>query len=292
MNYPSPQLLQVLLTFQESKNLVQTAERLKISQPAVTQRLKHLQEQVKIPLYAFEGRKKVLTHYGRALSELARQTFQELEVGFENLNRRYAAPEQLVLRVGGAQELVGLFSELVGFPGRMEHRKMTESQARSALGAEVIDVALCETIADSTELVSRKFFESPSHIIFHRKYFSSAANFWDLRQRPELCLQTPCVLHRLQQSYIDRFCAALMLERKSLNNRAIFEDWYSILSFVESGGGYAVVPGFVQSQSKEVRGIDIPHSVIQRSSYYAIFPRKLKKIESFKKALSFVLRSS
>lgn len=292
MTYPDPELLKVLIAFQESKNLIQAAERLQISQPAITQRLQRLQEQVRQPLYAFEGRKKVLTHYGKALYDLAKQAFHNLETSFENLNRRYASPEELVLRIGGHNELVGLFSELIDFPGRIDHRQMSDDQAFMALEAEEIDVALGEMIFDSTNLISRKFFESPARIIFHRKYFPSVMNFRDFQENLDLLAKSPCSVHRSEVSYIEKFCKGVGIAASQLNNRAIFEDWHSILNFVESGSGFAIVPGYIHSQSRDVKGIDIPHAIIQRSNYYAVFQKKLKKIESFKRVLNFVVSSS
>jgi DNA-binding transcriptional LysR family regulator len=292
MRYPEPRLLEVLIAFQESKNLIQAAERLQISQPAVTQRLQHLQEQVSQPLYAFEGRKKVLTHYGKALYDLAKLNFQLLESNFENLNRLYASPSQLVLKVGGQKELVGLFSELIDFPGRIDHRQMTDGEAALALEAEQIDVVLSEHILDSAHFISRKFLESPSRIIFHKKFFPAVINFRDVQESATSFLKSPCANHRLEEKYLEKFCKGVGIDIKLLNNRAVFDDWYSILHFVENGAGFAIVPGYIHSQSKDIRTIDIPHAVIQRSNYYALFQKKLKKIESFKKVLNFVVSSS
>ncbi|MEK6578483.1 MAG: LysR family transcriptional regulator [Bdellovibrionota bacterium] len=292
MKFPAPDLLQVLIAFQESKNLVQAAQKLKISQPAVTQRLQRLQEQVAQPLYAYEGRKKVLTQYGKALYDMTLQNFNQLGTDFESLNRRYAAPEQLVLRVGGQKELVSLFSEVIRFPGQMDCRKLSETQAVTALKSESIDVALSASIFDSAEWMSRKFLECSSHLIFHRKIFPNLNGFRDFQEEPNLLIQAPCARHRIETDYMERFCRGVKINPDGLNDRALFEDWHSILGFVESRNGYAVVPGFIQSQSKDIVSFDIPHAIIPRSSYYASFQRKLKKIESFKQVLNFAMSSS
>ena len=292
MNLPEPQLLQVLIAFHEAINLIQAAERLMISQPAVSQRLQRLQSQVEQPLYAFEGRKKVLTHYGKALYEMAKINFSRFETDFQNLNRRYASPEHLVLRVGGLKELTSVLSEVMDFSGRIDHRKMTEDQALDALAAEIIDVAISESIIDTNELMSRKFFEGASRLIFHRKLFPTISSFRDVQENAEDFIQGSCILNRLETSYIEKFCKNLKIGSAKLNTKATFEDWSSILNYVEGGGGFAIVPSFIHSQSKEIKNIDIPHAVVARSAYYAVFKRKLKKIESFKKVLNFSLSSS
>ncbi len=292
MNLPEPGLLQVLIAFNEAKNLIQAAEKLKISQPAVTQRLQRLQEQVEQPLYAFEGRKKVLTHYGKALYEMAKLNFTQFDTDFQNLNRRYASPEQLVLRVGGLKELMGIFSEIIDFSGRSDHRKMTEAQALSAVQAEVIDIAISESIVDNSDLMSRKFFEGSSRIMFHRNIFPAITSFRDIYENSDLITQGSCIMNRIDCSYLEKFCKSIKVDHSKIIAKATFEDWSSVLSFIENGSGYAVVPSFIQSQVKEIRSIDIPHAVISRSIFYAVFKRKLKKIESFKKVLNFSVSSS
>lgn len=292
MIFPDPELLQVLIAFHEAKNLIQAAERLGISQPAVTQRLQRLQEQVEYPLYAFEGRRKVLTHYGKALYDLARVNFLQLETDFQNLNRRYASPEQLVLRVAGAKELMSLFSEVIEFAGRIDHRKMPEDLAVAAVESETADIAISEAIIDSAELMSRKFFEGSSRIIFHRKVFPSIVSFRDIQDNSELIFQGSCVLHRLETTYLEKFYKSIKRDASKVNAKATFEDWSSVLNYVEGGGGYAVAPAYIQPHAKDVRVVDVPHAVISRSTYYAVFKRKLKKIESFKKVLNFAVSSS
>lgn len=292
MTLPDVELLKVLMAFQDAKNLVKAAETLKISQPAVTQRLQRLQGQVAHPLYAYEGRKKVLTHYGKALYEIAKQNFSQLEIDYQNIERRYATPEQLVLRVGGQKELVGLFSELLKFTGRIDHRQMSEQDAIIGVQNESLDVALSSFVVDSTEMMSRKFFESSSLLIFHQKWIKSFSSIANLKDSPEVLLKTACAIHRNENNFLEKFCRAVKIEPAQLNCKAIYEDWYSILKFVESGEGFAIVPGFIQSSMKEVRQLDIPHSVIPRSVHYAVFQRKLKKIESFKKVLNFSTHDS
>lgn len=292
MKFPDPELLVVLIAFEESKNLVAAAERLQISQPAVSQRLQRLQDQVPVPLFAFQGRKKVLTHYGRALYDLAKENWRALEHGYETLNRRYATASHLVLRLGGRSEIFRFFSDLVRFSGRLDLRQMDEAEALAALQAESIDVALTSTTCGVPEFESRKIFESTCRLAFHRKLFSTIETFRDLQRFSDLVLKTPNVSNRLDPSPVERFCRALKIQPNQLNNRALLEDWSAIVAFLESGGGFAILPAFVQTHSVDIRTIDIPHAVIPRTSYYAVYARKLKRIDAFKEALSFNVWSS
>jgi DNA-binding transcriptional LysR family regulator len=277
---PDLELFPVLIAFTEAKNLIEAAEKLKISQPAVTQRLQRLQEQVPHPLFAYEGRKKVLTHYGRAFYEMAKENIGRLNLQIDNLNQKYASADQLVLRVGGQRELIRYFSEVLKLTGRLDHRQLSEDEALRCLHEESIDVALSSAVVDTDELMSRKFFESSCHLIFHQKWGKSFDSIEHLKDHKDILLKTPCAIHRNEKLFTDKFCHGMKIDSSKLNCKALFDDWYSILNFVERGEGFAVVPGFIQSPLKEVHEFKIPHSMIQRSLYYAVFQRKLRKIES------------
>jgi DNA-binding transcriptional LysR family regulator len=292
MLFPDPELLRVLLAFHESKNLVEAAERLRISQPAVSQRLQRLQGQVAMPLYAFEGRKKVLTHYGVALYDLAKENWKLLEQGYENLNRRYANASELVLKLGGRAELLRFFSELVSFSGRIEFQQMDERQCVQGLHNSVIDIALTPSLSNASEFESHKILESSSRIVFHKKFFDEVESFRDLQKQKKLLLATPSVAHRLEPSLMEAFCRGLKVDSSQLSNKALVDDWPSILALVEGGEGFAVLPGFIALQSRNTRFFDIPHAIIPRQNFYAVFPRKLKKVEVFREALKFNVWSS
>jgi DNA-binding transcriptional LysR family regulator len=280
-----PELLRVLIAFGESKNLIAAAELLRITQPAVTQRLKRLQDQVPLPLYAFEGRKKVLTPYGKGLFELSKENFRQLEVGFENLNRHHASASHLVLRLGCRKELFEVFSQTVKFAGRVEYNKMTESQALENLDRDEIDVALTSTVVSSPDYVNRKIFEGSCRFVFHSKLMDDIRSFRDLQKHESLLLKTPSVLHKTETTYFDKFARTFKLKPNDFNCKAVLEDWSSLLGLVENKVGYAIVPAFLQSDSENIVSFDIPHATIPRMSYYAVYHRKLKKIEAFKKAL-------
>jgi LysR family pca operon transcriptional activator len=292
MQLTEPELLRVLIAFAEAKNLVEAAEILKISQPAVTQRLQRIQEQLPIPLYAFVGRKKVLTHYGQAIYQLAKENRTHLENGLENIHRKYASGSDLVLRLGCRKEMVEIFSHSVHFAGRIECQQMSEVTSLQELTKESIDVAITEKTVNSSDFISRKIFEGPDHFIFHRNIFPGISSFRDIQRQKSLLVEKPCVLHKSESQNMQRLAQSLKFDASRLNCKALLEDWGSLVSLVQQGIGYAAVPSFIAIDHKEIVAFEIPHSLIPRTIYHATFHRKLKKIEAFNKALSFSIHSS
>ena len=80
---PPVYLLQTLVVFAEQENLVQTAERLGLTQPTVSRQLQQLEELFPQPLFTQQGRNKVLTAYGLALAQELKPRFLDLERVFE-----------------------------------------------------------------------------------------------------------------------------------------------------------------------------------------------------------------
>lgn len=292
MLLPDAELLRVLIAFAESKNLIAAAESLRISQPAVTQRLQRLQDQVPLPLYTFSGKKKVLTPYGKSLYELAKDNLMQLSFGFENLNRRYAEGSHLVLRLGCRKEFFKIFAETITFPGQIEFNDLTEDEALQQLRAEKIDIILSSELIDTQELMSKKIFENSSRFMTHKKWAANINSFRELQKNKDFFIKTPCIRHKTEKYYFNMLLQNFKIKENDLNCKAVVDDWPSLQSLVENGIGYSIVPNFGLAESKNLISFDVPHAIIPVTNFYAIFHRKLKSIEAFQKALSFSIKSS
>src|ERR1035437_8708339 len=99
MKHAPFELLRVLIAVGESRNFREAAEKLQISQPAVSLKLKELEAHQPLPIFSLEGKRKVLTHYGRSLYELAKSGAVGLEREIEGLHRVYSSEELLTIRI-------------------------------------------------------------------------------------------------------------------------------------------------------------------------------------------------
>ncbi len=78
MNYTLHQL-KIFLEIAESKSITKTAEKLFLTQPAVSIQLKNFQDQFSIPLTEIIGRQLYVTDFGLEIAEAARKILQEVE---------------------------------------------------------------------------------------------------------------------------------------------------------------------------------------------------------------------
>ena len=85
MNNTHFELYRVLQAVAESRSFREAAEKLGISQPAVSFKIKELESLQPLPLFRLEGKRKVLTHFGRALCSVAKEETFSFEREIENL---------------------------------------------------------------------------------------------------------------------------------------------------------------------------------------------------------------
>lgn len=78
MNYTLHQL-QIFLEVSQNKSVTKTAEKLNLTQPAVSIQLKNFQEQFSIPLTEIVGRKLFVTDFGLEIAEAAQKILDEVE---------------------------------------------------------------------------------------------------------------------------------------------------------------------------------------------------------------------
>src|SRR4051812_38795475 len=94
---PPFELLETLIAVAESGNFREAAHSLGLSQGAVSLKLKRLQEQVALPIFTLQGRRKILTHFGRELHTFARNQAERLESEYSRLDRKFENASNLKL---------------------------------------------------------------------------------------------------------------------------------------------------------------------------------------------------
>ncbi|WP_436500601.1 LysR family transcriptional regulator [Actinokineospora sp. HUAS TT18] len=137
-------LLRSFLAIAEEGSLTRAAERLYVSQPALTKQVKHLEALVGVPLFTRSRTGMELTAAGHALAEHAPAV---LEANDEAVRAAKAAAK--VVRVGfiasaaneATQEIIALFNRKR--PGwRVDMRQATWSDPSAGLAGGEVDVAL------------------------------------------------------------------------------------------------------------------------------------------------------
>jgi DNA-binding transcriptional LysR family regulator len=279
-------VLEVLLMVAEAGNFRAAAERLKLSPAAISLKLRALQEQHRAPIFSVEGRRKVLTHYGQALVEIARGSATRLAADLEELERQYSAGDALTLKVGGRAELMEVAGPRFDFKGRIEFLGMPSFQVLPALHARQIDIGLTPTKPDSAEIVAKKMFRSHSYLSFHESLRPGRVGE-ELLEDVDFLTRTPCIGYIHEKDMLTSWLLHVGADPAKVNFRCRTDDWHVVRAMVEAGIGYSILPVYIGVHHPKVRRIRIPERGIERLDFFAVYSTHLRKVPAFRELLAF-----
>ncbi|HMJ95984.1 MAG TPA: LysR family transcriptional regulator [Thermoleophilaceae bacterium] len=160
-------LLQYFAVVAEERHVGHAAARLFISQPALSQQIRALEEQVGVPLFVRHPRGMELTEAGEALLLEARQVLassDRLEAAVEELGRGHTESLRLGLPPGLPP---GLLPELLAAlrdtepAARVEVRELTTPEQLAALDDGTLDLGLVREPVEDRQLSRRTLLVEP-----------------------------------------------------------------------------------------------------------------------------------
>jgi DNA-binding transcriptional LysR family regulator len=160
-------LLRYFAVVAEERHVGHAAARLFISQPALSQQIRALEEQVGVPLFVRHPRGMELTEAGEALLQEARQVLassERLEAAMEELGRGHTEGLRLGLPPGLPP---GLLPDLLAAlrdrepDARVEVRELTTPEQLTALGDGSLDLGLVREPVDDGGLSRRTLLVEP-----------------------------------------------------------------------------------------------------------------------------------
>ncbi|RFS87606.1 LysR family transcriptional regulator [Actinomadura spongiicola] len=150
--------LRYFIELAEQLNFTRAAERLFVSQPALSRRIRQLEEGLRTPLFERTGREVLLTAAGEALLPLARQLVVDWQTA-QRTARVVAAARARTLRVGFEASGAGTMATQAYTEFMRQHPDSSVEPKRFEWGGEVmalheglVDVAFVWLPADTTGL--------------------------------------------------------------------------------------------------------------------------------------------
>jgi DNA-binding transcriptional LysR family regulator len=160
-------LLRYFAVVAEELHVGHAAARLYISQPALSQQIRALEDQVGLPLFVRHPRGVALTEAGKALLDEARDVLDRsdrLEKAVEDLRRGVTATLRIAVTPGAPSTLLpGLLAPLrAGRPeASVEVQEMTTPEQIDALHAGSIDLGLVREPVEDSRLARRSLLVEP-----------------------------------------------------------------------------------------------------------------------------------
>ena len=282
------ELLRTFAMFAKSKNIVEAARALRLSQPAVTQQLQRLEEGFRHPLFSQEGKKKVLTPFGRALLEETEPLLAQMASSLEQVEKRFSDPSQLLLKIGARGEILSRIVQRIQFPGGIQFIPLGTQAAVDALLAHEIDIAISYIRPDLSHIHSRKIFSDRVQWVCHEKWLPKITAA-EASRRVEFFQKTPFVAYKKDGPFIQEWLTYLEFPdvARSIRPHRICEDWNAILKLVEDGQGFSLIPSSVVTENPAVKVQVLPLDALPEMTFYALYHFDLMKIPAIEKTLSF-----
>src|SRR5262249_18763436 len=145
--------LHILVVFAQSKNMIEAAERLKMSQGAVSIRLKGLEAKVEQPIFEMVGKKKMLTSFGSELARLAFENFTRFDKELREVTAHYANPTSIPIRVACRKEIMDRLVNMFKIENPLIFSDMNHNQIVEALINRNIDLGITHQVPNSNELI-------------------------------------------------------------------------------------------------------------------------------------------
>lgn len=269
-------------------SLTRAAERLKISQSAVSTQLRSLEDSLGAQLFLRQSKSLVLTEAGRIALEYAESIFRSGEE-MVNVLQNQGTASRKVLRVGAVSTLSRNFqiSLLRPLIGRSDLELICRSgnlrDLLAQLRSHTLDVVLSNLPVRrdaETAWHSHLLDEQPVSLIGPKTRSRKKFNF------PEDLKNTPLILPSLDSNI--RVAFDLMLEQAGIRPiiAAEVDDMAMLRLLAKEGAGLALVPPVVVRGELESGKLVEKHRIVGlRESFYAITPSRKFPNETLRELL-------
>lgn len=238
MKTPPYALIGSFLAFSEAKNMLQAAEAVGLSQPALTNHLKLFEAYFAQDVFALEGRKKVLTPFGMRLRELLKARFQNLDHDLAELGQQYQSPEHVTLRIAGRSEILNLVAPKLEFAGTLVFVPSDGQKATEGLLERKFDIALSNHLEKASQLHGKLLFADGFSVVLPKA--------WKLKSSPldslmETLADRPYLSYKETDENLDKVLSHFKIKSRPFFKKAL-ADWTHLISMVKEGQGWTICP--------------------------------------------------
>lgn len=252
--------LQCFITTAEYRNFSKAAERLYVSQPAITKAIRTLEDELHFPLFNRNSRSVVLTKAGESFLSDSRRIVKILQTGIEKA-RLITMQGQRILHIGTSMPenlsyLATLFRQFhEDYPDALINiKKVASEQLASMLETGMIDGAIDDlnSLAGYTALEYITIQTCPIVALVSR---SNPLSGKRILSKDDICGQKIIIPSPASAAHVDeQYDAEFSLWLSSLNAAPFIhvESAEVMLSLVLANEGIAFPPSYMQSFQEEI----------------------------------------
>jgi DNA-binding transcriptional LysR family regulator len=277
--------LEWLRTFQlfcTTENISEAADKLGISQPAVTLHLKNLELQFSEPLFQMVGRNKRLTAFGKELFKIVDSDLKLLEQKITQLELLQSDVTKAQIRLGGRRELLEKILTSFPSPTQLKAFESDTATALKKLKSLELDVVLAAEKPNSSDLIAKLISQDKAILVMHKSLLKKIKG-QDIFSRPDIFSQSPVYFYKEQPPFLMEMYQFLGINFDNIQPQVIIDNWNVIASLVEKGHGYSIIPSSFKTGG-HIERIELPKKINNPIEIHAIYhtsSRRSKAISHF-----------
>ncbi len=267
-------LLYSFVVFNDSKNIMEAANKIGITQPALTKQLKQLENQLPHSIFSLRGRKKVLTRYGNELHLKIKERIGCLQEIINQTSLIYSSAKNATIRISGRRGVLDrIISRMTKFEGRLFFIDSSSEEIINTLNSFNTEFGITHTVPLSYELISKPLFKEEFQLVIPKKYFTRLPSF-GVNLIKEL-IEKPCIGYKLEDEILKIVCNNISHDFKKLNMVRTTENYLSISEMVKANIGWAIIPSYIDVSEKLVWPVSIPSKVLHSRQFYLVYRREM-----------------
>jgi DNA-binding transcriptional LysR family regulator len=289
MNHVPVHLLNAFMVFNDAGNIVRAAQALGITQPALSKQLKSLEQKIAQPLFSLNGRKKVLTPFGRDLHKQIKHRLGGLQEVVNQASLVHAQAAQATVRIAARRGLIDRCCGKIGFQGRLTFLESANDQIIQELLSQNIEIGLLHDVPDSAELIAKPLLKEEFKLVIPKRFLKTKRNYGKALLQDLMAWR--CIGYKEPDEILGRLCIAHNLDPRLLKMNRVTASYSNIAEMVGAKLGWAALPAYIEVSSEKNWMIPIPGDVLKLREFFIVYRKEFHQILWFKELVQEVRQS-
>lgn len=269
------QLLNAFMVFNDSQNIIKAAEILGITQPALSKQLKALEVKFPQPIFSTQGRKKVLTPFGRDLQLRIKGQIGNIQETIQESLLLHSDSSRVQIRISGRRGVLDRISEKLKFQGALIFNESSNQQVIDDLLSMRAEIGIVYDFPNSFNLVAKPLFKEEFKLVIPKKFHLNRKKYG--KSLFEELKLLPCIGFKTDDEILNQLCVNNSVSKSILQMNRITSNYSSIAKMVDAGFGWAAIPSYLDVNLKQNRIIQIPPEVLMLRKFSLLYRHDFTK---------------
>jgi DNA-binding transcriptional LysR family regulator len=278
------QLLNSFVIFNDSKNIIEAANRLGISQPGLSKQLKQLEQQLPDRIFTIRGRKKSLTPFGKELHRRIKSRIGNLQREIEVARILHTSPNLVTLRIAARRGILDRISSKLKFTGGLIFEESSSDGVLHSLQHMKADIGITHTLMNSHELIAKPLFVEQFQLVIPKTLCANRPEIGS-----ELCsqlLELPCLGYGVRDKILETVFWFYSVSPEKLRIVRATENYLSLLDMVEANLGWTILPKYLRITEKSHWTIPLPASAVPTRRFHLVYRAEFSRMAWFQELVS------